>query len=1271
MPLYTNKLKLPYLAPNEPITSQFESTRYNIIDVQLAAFLSILGSGVIEGWNITTQRENNDGTIVNAPPNSIFISPGNGFINNLAAETTTWTTLTLSYIGTPEEPLTNYIYAGTTEQTPLTKNARFVIAASPLNHTDIIPLGNVVVSPTGLVINSSDKKDIGFLSKFLSLILDHRHGRDGVAPIDLSSDVKGFLSSENIGDIPAERITSGIINPQRFKIDHLDLLNGGENLSHNDLDSVVNMLQKTNKKLFGDITTANLMQLIIAAKQSIINVDRNFRNLLVIVPGIDNNTFANTKSFLDPEYTYEKNYYEEGKDSYILGDKEIFFKKDASIIDYTNGFIYGRIASGISIHEISIDNPIEFSRGEYDSSFIEIRSINSESDYGYLYGYGYGYGEGLDFFDVFGVASGITDINGIEQHIGYGTEEFELEFKSKYGYGYGTEFLQGKNPSLPGRAFVTLKQNPSDVKIYRFDHEYGDPKKESNSIDPSGNNWIDKIIDDDFDISENGTENIELINGNKVYNRILERCEYFKPSSSESGKVSAPAVKNRRLVYLINPNDPLDIDRSNWSTYNTLQFKIKPSEINAYGNWKLIVYSEKKVGVNYTTQASAPIPFINGSFSGLPNEEKIISVDISTIANSNINFNLNRITKIEIIDTNTIPVDYPNITIIPWSSEIIEIGLSGGFTFSKVDENNSIKKLYLAIPFNPAATLKNISWVCQEPSSSRILIYIKAVDATNSNIDGFQLLENISFGNPYTNKANLYPEDSITIARPSGSDITEGSATHIELKVVLQPSVDGNMAPILNAITLRYSVAGHDEEIIFDSDESFNIDTVLNTQRSNISLNSNSNLIINRISDVALRSFGLKNRFEQIKKINDSMNDYELITAINNEGNNCIRTIEDYLSNREASYNKISSIKKTSNGDLILCDTLNHRIVALQGTSNKFLWCISGVNAIENRAGKISPIFAHYNTNEQIIYIGFSKSLSDISSINNNILRGSYITDNDTSKSFTIGPNGDDVQVIYAANSVDNISNLIRIKLTQSTINKINSLKGEIALLLNGKAFDQSNDETFTLAIEKWNVYYAHISNPIDIKTDINDNIICAQSIPYLNSNNQLVKNEHFNSIIKFNLKSLDLYNPDNLLNKWNYSLYQNTPTFFNFDINYCGSVEEIVNEIGERELLIADFNNQRVLRIKADTSELIWQIDTNKKQSYSIPSDLYPTCATRGDNGLFYIALYNKDNSTGEDSQIIELTNDYQLLRTLFNGRIKTPQDIYYLEGNRLLISS
>ena len=1272
MPLHTNKLKLPYLAPNEPITSQFESIRYGILDVQLAAFVSILGSGTLEGWNITTQKNNNDGSIVNAPINSIFISPGKGFINSLAAETLTWSTITLQYIGTPESPLINYIYAGVTDKTPLTKEVKFFISPSVLNYEDVISLGSITTtSSNNFSIDTSTKRDIGFLSKFLSLLLSHRHGRDGIAPVDLSTDVKGFLSSENIGDIPAERITSGIIDPQRFIVDHLDLLNGGENLTHADLDSVVRMLQKTNKKLFGDITTTNLMQLIIAAKQSIINLDRNFRNLLVIVPGIDNNTFGNIKSFLDPEYTYEKNHYENGTESYFIDGKEIFFKKDASVIDYTEGIIYGKLASGISIHEISIDNPAEFANGQYDPTFIDINYINNNSEYGYIYGYGYGYGHGLDYFDVFGAASGITDNYGFEQHLGYGTSQFETDFYEKYGYGYGTEFLEGQNPSLPGRALVTLKQNPSDTKLYRFDFEDGNPKKSPNSIDPTGNGWVDKVLDADFDVELGGIENSELINGVKVYNKILERCEYFRNASTEAGKVSATAIKNRRLVYLINPDDPSDIDRSDWSLYKVFQIKINPLSLNAYGNWKLIVFSEKKVGLNYITQASSPITIINGNFTGIVGEEKIISIDIDTIKNTNPNFNINRITKIEIIDMNTVPISYPDLTLIPWSSDIIEIGLSGGYTFSKIDENNSIKKLYVTIPFNPAAILKNISWVGQEPSSSRILIYIKAADANNSNTDGFQLLENMTFGNAYTNKANLYPGDPITISRPSGSDVTEGAATHVEIKIVLQPSIDGNMAPILNAVTLRYSVAGKDEEVIFNSDEDFNLNTILNTQRTNIKLNSDSDLIIDRIADISIRNFGLKNSFEQIKKINEITNEYQLINNINNNGENCIKTIENYLSNREASYNKISSIKKLSNGNLIFCDTLNNRIVSVKAGTNDFLWCIAGTNASENATLKLDPLFAHYNTNEQIIYIGFSKALSNIANINNSILNGSYITDNNSSKSFTIGNDGDDVQVVYASNSINNISNLIRIKLTQTTINKINSLNGDIALLLNGVAFDSTNEKVFKIPVEKWNVYYAHISNPIDLKVDINDNIICAQAPPKIIENNQVIYNSNFNNIIKFNVNSLDLYNINNINNKWDYSVYQNKSVYFNFDSNYCGSVEEIIDEFGNKELLIADFNNQRVLRINQETSELLWQIDTNDDQTYSIPNNLYPTCAIRGDNGLFYISLYNLNNSTGEESQIVEISNDYQLLRTFFKGKIKTPQDIYYLEGNRLLISS
>ena len=134
-----------------------------------------------------------------------------------------------------------------------------------------------------------------------------------------------------------------------------------------------------------------------------------------------------------------------------------------------------------------------------------------------------------------------------------------------------------------------------------------------------------------------------------------------------------------------------------------------------------------------------------------------------------------------------------------------------------------------------------------------------------------------------------------------------------------------------------------------------------------------------------------------------------------------------------------------------------------------------------------------------------------------------------------------------------------------------------------------------------------------------------------------------------------------------------NTNTRFRFHNIYCGSVEEIIDESGERQLLVSDILNQRVVKIRYDDSRVVWQIDRIGIGNMArIPGTLYPTCATRGLNGRFYICLSSalNNSSTGDISRIIEVTNDYRQ-RIFFEGKIANPQDIYYMNGGRLLISS
>ncbi len=96
---------------------------------------------------------------------------------------------------------------------------------------------------------------------------------------------------------------------------------------------------------------------------------------------------------------------------------------------------------------------------------------------------------------------------------------------------------------------------------------------------------------------------------------------------------------------------------------------------------------------------------------------------------------------------------------------------------------------------------------------------------------------------------------------------------------------------------------------------------------------------------------------------------------------------------------------------------------------------------------------------------------------------------------------------------------------------------------------------------------------------------------------------------------------------------------------------------------------NQRVIRFDQDDGTVIWQYsaDTTGGRA-SIPANLYPSCATRGEDGNFYVTLIDKTNS--KKSKVVQITNDIELSKTILEGTVSNPKDVYYL-GNQILIST
>ncbi len=269
---------------------QLEIDRFVFIDKQLFGLMSIFGNGVIEGWTVAAEE-------------SFTVSVGEGFgnINFTAARTT----FPANVINIPPNA-TNFVYARLKERTAFAEDIEFILSpTSNLTDPNFLLLASVTTGPLSVEsVDNTIRSDIGFVELIRAAISLHKHrgGSENPTKIDLASEVKGQLPSFRIADFDAVKVTSGTFDLARIPlIDHQDLDNVGL-LTHPQLDTFVKTLEASNKELFGEIATANILQIIIAAKfiyddpDSAFYIpardfDDNMVNEITLIPGITPNTY--------------------------------------------------------------------------------------------------------------------------------------------------------------------------------------------------------------------------------------------------------------------------------------------------------------------------------------------------------------------------------------------------------------------------------------------------------------------------------------------------------------------------------------------------------------------------------------------------------------------------------------------------------------------------------------------------------------------------------------------------------------------------------------------------------------------------------------------------------------------------------------------------------------------------------------------------------------------------------------------------------------------
>jgi len=300
----TTKYELGYFEEGDVTTGAAEMQRWETLDAQLYSLFSILGNGIITGWNM-----------IPADGLSVVIAPGTAHVNFVAVQSTVNTTLSSL---TPNTR--NYIYAALATDSYWNQTVNFLAYVSNAQLSEYLYIGYVDTDATSVTdVNIDNRVNLGFVNIISTLVSDHRHigGEGNPAPINLATDVQGVLNQNSLPDTDASLIKTGKIAEARLPlIDHITHLVNQGTLTHAQLDSFVQALSITGSTLMGETSTIDLLQLILALKHIYPDIDKYLINELAYVPGISPNTLVdwdNTTAVVDTRS------YSEGGDHTITG----------------------------------------------------------------------------------------------------------------------------------------------------------------------------------------------------------------------------------------------------------------------------------------------------------------------------------------------------------------------------------------------------------------------------------------------------------------------------------------------------------------------------------------------------------------------------------------------------------------------------------------------------------------------------------------------------------------------------------------------------------------------------------------------------------------------------------------------------------------------------------------------------------------------------------------------------------------------------------------
>lgn len=296
-----------YIEPNQDLSENIDldELRFKAIDSQIYNLYQIFKNGIIEddpntpSWRIKTFANEYKTT-------KIQITSGKGHVSYKYAFTTSSKDVSLPTIPATVSTTRLYVYAYENVNTSVTGDVDFVASLTQINDTaNYIFLGIVDVNViNGLItVDDSGRQDISLFSSLSSLLTNHKHigGSNNPSPVDLSSEVKNFLTSDNIDFIDASKITTGVIDSSRLpEISHNTLTDKG-NLTHTELETMLmDIVSEDSTYKLSDLSIANRLQMLIALKKSggvgMTYIDSSQINTIVYVPGIFPNNFTNAST---------------------------------------------------------------------------------------------------------------------------------------------------------------------------------------------------------------------------------------------------------------------------------------------------------------------------------------------------------------------------------------------------------------------------------------------------------------------------------------------------------------------------------------------------------------------------------------------------------------------------------------------------------------------------------------------------------------------------------------------------------------------------------------------------------------------------------------------------------------------------------------------------------------------------------------------------------------------------------------------------------------